>query len=188
MDWTLSQKIPDQKFSFRPVFDQENTPNHIEVRMSTKNRDELIRMDANENEGVCKSSPTCPDIETVRQIKCRKIKGFRGWVVYNYNAYYNKFVSWYEEIYAQLTDCCKSCEWNLTIWVTIKYVNRRRAHLFLSGLDYYKSNPPGNVKSSENNQHFVMTCGGFVILFGSIYVETRNRSELAISINLLIIP
>ena len=59
----MSQKVPDQKFSFRPVFDQENTPNHIEVRMSTKNRDELIRMDANENEGVCRSSPTCPDVE-----------------------------------------------------------------------------------------------------------------------------
>lgn len=44
-------------------------------------------------------------------------------------------------------------------------MNRRRAHLFLSGLDYYKTNPPGNVKSSENNQHFDMTCGGFVICF-----------------------
>ena len=90
------------------------------------------------------------------------------------------------EIYAQLTDCCKSCERNLTIWVTIKYVNRRRAHLFLSGLDYYATNPSGNVKSSKNNQYFDMTCGGFVILFGSIYVETRNRAGLGIPINLLI--
>lgn len=73
--------------------------------------------------------------------------------------------------------CYKSCERNLTIWVTIKYVNRRRAHLFLSGLDYYKSNPPENVKASENNQYFDMTCGGFVILFGSIYVKTIPRKE-----------
>lgn len=46
-------------------------------------------------------------------------------------------------------------------------MNRRRGHLFLSGLDYYKTNPPENVKGSENNQYFDMTCGGFVILFGS---------------------
>jgi len=41
-------------------------------------------------------------------------------------------------------------------------VNRRRAHLFLSGLDYYKTNPPGNVKGSEDNRYFDMTCGGLV--------------------------
>lgn len=122
-------------------------------------------------------NPWPPDIETVRQIKCRKIKGFRGWVVCNYNAYYNKFVSWYEEIYAQLTDCCKSCEWNLTIWITIKYVNRRRAHLFLSGLDYYKTNPPGNVKGSENNQHFDMTCGGFVIKRNYTFLIAWKKSN-----------
>lgn len=44
-------------------------------------------------------------------------------------------------------------------------MNRRRAHLFLSGLDYYATNPPGNVKDSENNQYFDMTCGGFVMLW-----------------------
>lgn len=67
-------------------------------------------------------------------------------------------------------------------------MNRRRAHLFLSGLDYYKTNPPGNVKGSEGNRYFDMTCGGFVVLFGSIYVETRNRSKLGILIKLLITP
>ena len=81
MDWTLSQKIPDQKFSFRPVFDQENTPNHIEVRMSTKNRDELIRMDANENEGVGRSSPTCPNPQVYEPAKPQCYKGFEAWKV-----------------------------------------------------------------------------------------------------------
>ena len=40
---------------------------------------------------------------------------------------------------------------------------RGRAHLIISELGYLTTNPPGNVKSRESNQHFDMTCGGFVI-------------------------